>query len=194
MNELRPGQLRILKAVASLLEDPSNKITIARIAQENGVTEAAIYRHYRSKEEIFMSLMAYMEANFLGPLNTIQQETQKTGERLERLYVTYMEFLEGHPGLARLFLGHGANEAPGLAERVKLLNAKVRAQIAQMLRFGQAQEALAKDFNPEQGAEVLYGLIVAAAMAQAYSFPQIENDERWAIFAKTILKPEAWAA
>ena len=56
VQSLSPGKLRILQAVASLLEDPSSKITINRLAAKISVTEAAIYRHYKSKDEIFAAL------------------------------------------------------------------------------------------------------------------------------------------
>ena len=54
--ELSQGQLRILKAVASLLENPAHKITVQRIAQEIHVTDGAIYRHYKSKDDIFQTM------------------------------------------------------------------------------------------------------------------------------------------
>ena len=187
LGEMSQGKLRILKAVSEILEDPSAKITINKIARGVNVTEAAIYRHYKSKEEIFLSLIGYMENNFLGPLNHVQQETQDTEKRLEKIYYSYIDFLEGHPGLSRLFLGHGATEASGIAERIQILHGKIRAQLAQMIRFGQAQGVVQKETSPEQGSEVFYGMVVAAAMAQAYKFPQIETDARWQILRQSIL-------
>lgn len=187
-NELKPGQLRILKAVATLLENPSGRITINRVAQEVGVTDAAIYRHYRSKEDIFQALMDYMEANFLTPLNTVQQETTNTARRLETVFHRYMQFFEGHPGLARLFMGHSAHEATGMAGRVQILNAKLRSQVAQILRYGEAQGENNPNVTSEQGTELFYGMVTAAAMAQVYDFPQIDAAERWAVFKKTVLK------
>lgn len=192
--ELRPGQLRILKAVAALLEDPSAKVTIASIARQIGVTEAAIYRHYRSKNDIFLSIMDYMEANFLGPLNTVQKESNSTAERLETVFERYMAFFEGHPGLARLFLGHGSSAAPGLGERVQLLNAKIRAQVAQMLRYGYAQDELHEGISSEQAAELFYGLIVAAAMGQVFSLAQVDVSARWQVFSHTVLRPKVQEA
>ncbi len=183
---LTSGQLRILKAVATLLENPANKITINTISREVHVTEGAIYRHYKSKEEIFESLISYMESNLIAPLNVVQKQSTDTEKRLHTIFNQYMEFLEGHPGLARLMLGHGADTAPNLAERVMLLNAKMRSQISQILKFGQAQGMLAKGLSPEQGTELFYGFIVGAAMGQAYSFPQIGADARWNVFSYTV--------
>lgn len=182
LGEMTPGKLKILKAVATLLENPSAKITISQIAKTIHVTDAAIYRHYKSKDEIFKALMGYMESNMLSPINTIQQETSETYLRMEGVYNQYMDFIEGHPGLARLFLGHGAHEAAGLAERIKLLHAKMRSQIAQILRFGQARKELLEDLEPEQVTEMFYGLMTGAAMAQSYSLPQVDTKGRWEAF------------
>lgn len=191
LQEMTPGKLKILKAVATILEDPSAKITINSIAKTIHVTDAAIYRHYKSKDEIFKALMGYMESNLLSPLNSVQQENTETYPRMEAVYTQYMEFLEGHPGLARLFLGHGAHEANGLAERIKLLHAKMRSQVAQILRFGQAKRELIQDLEPEQATEIFYGLLSGAAMAQAYGLPQVDVKGRWDAFAMMTFSPAA---
>ena len=184
----KPGQMRILKAVATLLENPGARITIARVAREVGVTDAAIYRHYRSKEDIFQALMDYLEINLLSPLNSVQQEYQDTRRRLEMVFMRYMEFFVGHPGLARIFMGHGASEATGLASRLQMLNAKLRSQVMQMLRYGEAQSDLNTYTTPEQGTELFYGMIIAAAMAQVYDFPQLDVEERWKIYCQAVFK------
>ncbi|MFZ2620430.1 MAG: TetR family transcriptional regulator [Alphaproteobacteria bacterium] len=183
---MTPGQLKILKAMATLLENPSKKLTVNQLAKEIHVTEGAIYRHYRSKEAIFDALATYMEANLLTPLNAAQSATMDTYQRLNTVFLAYMEFLEGHPGLARLLLGHSGHEAANMAERIKLLNAKLRAQVAQILKFGQAQGVLKNSLTPEQGTELFYGLVIGVAMAQAFALPQIGRDARWAIFATAV--------
>ncbi|MDD9911538.1 MAG: TetR family transcriptional regulator [Alphaproteobacteria bacterium] len=186
--KLTTGQLKILQAVATLLENPSQKITINRLAKEIHVTDGAIYRHYRSKDDIFEALLGYMEANLLTPLNVVQKQSSDTYRRLEIVFGNYMEFLSGHPGLARLLLGHGATEALGVGERIKLLNSKLRAQVAQILKFGQAQGVLKENVKPEQATELFYGLIVAAAMAQAYDMPQVGMESRWQVFSQAVFK------
>lgn len=186
LGEMTDGKLRILRAVSTLLEDPSNRITISKIAKTVHVTDAAIYRHYKSKDEIFSSLLAYMETNLLGPLNT-DESGHETAVRMQEVFNHYMDFLEGHPGLARLFLGHGATEASGVAERIKMLHAKMRSQVAQILRTGQGRGQVVPGISPEQGTELFYGLLVSAAMAQVYGFPMVEAEGRWEAFSATTL-------
>ncbi|NBX86762.1 MAG: TetR family transcriptional regulator [Proteobacteria bacterium] len=187
-NEMTAGQLRILKAVATLLENPANKITVQRIAQEIHVTDGAIYRHYKSKDEIFEAIAAYMESNILGPLNVVPKQTDVTAKRLELVFEQHMAFLEGHPGLARLFLGGGSTEATPMAERLKLLSAKVRAQLAQLLKFGEAQGALVSGMTPEQAVEMLYGFLVGTAVCYSFGLPQVPANQKWKVFATACLK------
>lgn len=192
--EMTDGQLRILKAVATLLENPANKITVQRIATEIHVTDGAIYRHYRSKDDIFEAIAGYMESNLLTPLNLAQQASTNTAKRLEMVFEQHMAFLEGHPGLARLMMGGGSTESIPLAERLKLLNAKVRAQVAQILKMGEAQNALAADVSPEQATEVFYGLLVATAMALSFGLPQVPGVQKWKVFASACLRGGADSA
>lgn len=190
-NELTPGQLRILKAVATLLENPANKITVQRIAAEIHVTDGAIYRHYKSKDDIFEAIASYMEGNLLAPMNRAQAETDVTAKRLERIFQAHMAFLEGHPGLARLLLGGGSTEAAPLAERLKLLNAKIRSQLAQILKVGEAQGALQAGITPDVATEVFYGLVAATALAYGFGLPQVAAAQKWAVFSNACLRTES---
>lgn len=186
--EMTDGQLRILKAVATLLENPANKITVQRIAAEIHVTDGAIYRHYKSKDEIFEAIAGYMEANLLTPMNTAQKQTDNTARRLEIIFGQHMAFLEGHPGLARLLLGGGSTEAAPMAERLKMLNAKIRAQVAQILKMGEVQKSLVDDVTPEQATELFYGLIVGTALTHSFNIPQVPAAQKWAMFAVACLR------
>lgn len=186
--EMTPGQLKILKAVATLLENPANRITVQRIAQEIHVTDGAIYRHYESKDEIFEAIAGYMEANLLGPLNLAPKQTESTPKRLQLVFEQHLAFLEGHPGLARLLLGGGASEAAPLAERLKLINAKVRGQVAQLLKFGEAQGVLAPDISPEQAAELYFGLLTGTAVSFSFNLPQISAAQKWHLLATATLQ------
>ena len=187
-SELTGGQLRILKAVATLLENPATKLTVQRIATEIHVTDGAIYRHYKSKDEIFEAIVGYMESNLLGPLNAAPKQTEHTPKRLELVFEQHMAFLEGHPGLARMLLGGGSTESEPLAERLKLLNAKVRAQLVQMLKFGEAQNVLQQDISAEQATEMLYGILVGTAVCYSFGLPQISSSQKWRLFATACLK------
>lgn len=184
MNQLSPGRLKILQAVSTLLEENAVKITTAKIAQKVGVSEAAIYKHYKSKSEIFNALIAYIEAHLLTPLNQAQHESQNTKNRLQYIYKTYMEFFEGHPGLAKIFLNQTSAETASIYDSVQKINIKIRSQLNQICKFGLANKDLKGDYTPEEIAETFYSLIISFALTQSLSVHSIDRADRWILFNK----------
>jgi hypothetical protein len=87
-----------------------------------------------------------------------------------------------------MMLGGGSTESEPLAERLKLLNAKVRGQLNQLLKFGEAQGVLERDVTPEQATEMLYGLMVATAVCYSFGLPQVSAAQKWKLFATACLK------
>jgi len=184
MESLSPGKLKILQAVSTLLEEDSVKITTARIAQKVGVSEAAIYKHYKSKSDIFNALISYIEAHLLTPLNQAQQESQNTRSRLKYVYKTYMEFLEGHPGLAKILLNQTSAETVSIYDSVQRINIKIRSQLNQICKFGIANKELKPQFTSEEVSEAFYALTISFALTQSLSIHSVDRAERWILFNK----------
>lgn len=186
--QMSEGKLKILKATADLLEEPGQRLTVNRIARQVSVTDAAIYRHYRSKEDIFSALMNYMEANFLTPLGHAQQKDVLTRSEVEAICRQHMDFLIGHPGLARMLLGQANTEASGVSDKVKLLNAKIRSQFAQLLKWGQMKKHFVLKLRPELAADFIYGQLLAVAMACVFDLPAIDDDMRLDMIMQTVFE------
>jgi AcrR family transcriptional regulator len=187
VDNLSPGRLKVLQAVSTLLEDNAVKITTAKIAQKVGVSEAAIYKHYKSKSEIFNALMVYIEGHLLTPLNQAQQESQNTKTRLQYIYKTYMEFFEGHPGLGKIVLNQTSSETASIYDSVKTVNAKVRSQLAQICKFGHANKELNENFTAEEIAESFYSLVMSFALTQSLDLPALDKIDRWVVFSKLFI-------
>ena len=188
MEQLSPGKLKILQAVSTLLEDNSVKITTAKIAQKVGVSEAAIYKHYSSKSDIFDSLIAYIESHLLTPLNQAQAESTSTKNRLQYIYKTYMEFFEGHPGLGKIVLNQTSSETASLFESVKLINSKIRSQLSQICKFGQASGDLNSALSADEVAEAFYAITMNFALTQSLNIQSVDRLERWVLINKLFFK------
>ena len=62
MDKLKPKQLEIMQNLARMLENKGPvKVTTASLANECGITEAAIYRHFPSKRKIYEGLVNFCE-------------------------------------------------------------------------------------------------------------------------------------
>src|SRR5438128_6744217 len=73
---LKPGERRvqILQAVAMMLEQPgAERITTAALAARLDVSEAALYRHFASKAQMFEGLIEFIEQSVFSLVNQIQE-------------------------------------------------------------------------------------------------------------------------
>lgn len=77
MASTKPGQrkLQILQALASMLEQPKGeKITTAALAARLSVSEAALYRHFASKAQMYEGLIEFIESSVFGVINQITEK------------------------------------------------------------------------------------------------------------------------
>ena len=68
----KPGERRtqILQVLAGMLEQPgADRITTAALAAKLDVSEAALYRHFASKAQMFEALIDFIESSVFGPVS-----------------------------------------------------------------------------------------------------------------------------
>ncbi|MFI3246161.1 MAG: nucleoid occlusion factor SlmA [Ferrimonas sp.] len=126
----------ILECLAHMLEtSPGKRITIAALAAEVGVSEAALYRHFPSKARMFEGLIEFVENSLLNRINMIVREEKDTMTRVQLILQVLLTFAERNPGLTRLLTGDALiNEQTRLRDRINVLFDKIELQIKQVLR------------------------------------------------------------
>ena len=96
----------ILTALVRMLEQPhANRITTAALAQQLDQSEAALYRHFPSKANIFESLIDLAKAQLLEDLNHICATEPDGCQQLRKQLYALLLFTERHPGLTRVLTG-----------------------------------------------------------------------------------------
>jgi len=136
----KPGERRvqILQALASMLEQPgAERITTATLAAHLEVSEAALYRHFASKAQMYEGLLDYIEQAVFSLINHIAEreiETTPT-ERAGKVIHMVMQFSEKNPGLSRVMVGDAlVFENARLQQRMNLFFDKIEASLKQILR------------------------------------------------------------
>ncbi|MDQ3060456.1 MAG: nucleoid occlusion factor SlmA [Pseudomonadota bacterium] len=105
---LKPGERRgqILQALAAMLEQPdAERITTAALASRLGVSEAALYRHFASKAQMFEGLIALIEESVLTRVQQLVQQEADPVARSRKLVKAVLAFAEKNPGMARVMAG-----------------------------------------------------------------------------------------
>jgi TetR/AcrR family transcriptional regulator len=140
-------KLQILQTLAEMLEQPKGeKVTTAALAAKLDVSEAALYRHFASKAQMFEGLIEFIESTVFGLINQISEQQENGLSQVEAITGMLLNFAERNPGMTRVLIGDAlVNEDERLQARMNQFIERVEMAIKQALRVavtqGQAQEA-----------------------------------------------------
>jgi TetR/AcrR family transcriptional regulator len=143
MPAVKPGarRLHILQVLARMLENPKGeKVTTAALARELDVSEAALYRHFASKAQMFEGLIEFIEQTLFGLVNKITAEEDDGLKQTEAILSSLLGFAEKNPGMTRVLVGDAlVNEDERLQLRINQLHDRLEATLKQCLRVAVTQ-------------------------------------------------------
>ena len=136
MDKLKPRQLDIMQSLAKMLQAKGPvKVTTASLANECGITEAAIYRHFPSKRKIYEGLVDFCEQSLFDLIGNINSSKDDHLEKVSKIMVLLVSFSEKNPGLARLLTREAVSiDEASLDDRIKQMFSKIELQIKQNLQ------------------------------------------------------------
>ena len=168
---MKPGQRReqILQTLAAMLEQPgTERITTALLAAKLEVSEAALYRHFASKAQMFEGLIDFIEHSVFGLVNQIAEREGDGAQKAARMVTVLLQFGEKNPGMARVMVGDAlVFEHERLHQRMNQLFERIESALRQVLRV--AAEAN-KSASPTADAQVRAAVLVAFALGQLQRF------------------------
>ncbi|HRK56590.1 MAG TPA: nucleoid occlusion factor SlmA [Burkholderiaceae bacterium] len=139
----KPGErkLQILQSLASMLEDPKGeKVTTAALAQRLSVSEAALYRHFASKAQMFEGLIEFIESTIFGLINDIANKESSGLAQARGMVRMLLEFAQTNRGMTRVLIGDAlVGEHERLLERMNQLNERIEASLRQSFRVADSQ-------------------------------------------------------
>ncbi len=154
-----PGRRReqILQCLAGMLEEgAAERVTTAALAARLQVSEAALYRHFASKAQMFEALIDFIEASLFGLVAQIESQQTAGLAQAARMLQALLAFGERNPGLCRVLTGEAlVGEHARLRERVQRLLLRFEASVRQSLRLAQQQGEVANGFEPAERARWL---------------------------------------
>ncbi|NBX99328.1 MAG: nucleoid occlusion factor SlmA, partial [Burkholderiaceae bacterium] len=98
----RPGErrLQILQVLAEMLQHPKGeRVTTAALAAKIQVSEAALYRHFASKAQMFEGLIGFIEQTVFGLINQITQKEESGLAQVRGILQMLLAFAEKNPGM-----------------------------------------------------------------------------------------------
>ncbi len=164
MATAKPGErkLQILQTVAEMLEQPkSEKITTAALAAKLDISEAALYRHFASKAQMFEGLIEFIEQTVFGLVNKISAEETDGLKQAEGIVALLLGFAQKNRGMTRVLIGDAlVNENERLQLRINQFLDRIEATLKQSLRIAATQGKLAIDADAGALANVLVCYVI----------------------------------
>ena len=143
MASTKPGQrkLQILQALAAMLEHPKGeKITTAALAARLSVSEAALYRHFASKAQMFEGLIDFIETSVFGVINQIVENEERGIDQAHAILQMLLSFAANNPGMTRVLIGDAlVNEDERLQLRMNMFYERVELACKGALRLAASQ-------------------------------------------------------
>jgi len=160
----RPGarKLQILQTLAAMLEDPrAEKVTTAALAARLDVSEAALYRHFASKAQMFEGLIEFIETTIFTLINDIAAKENSGREQVRQMIRMLLDFAQTNRGMTRVLIGDAlVNENERLQERMNQLFDRVEASLKQALRVAVTQSELPSDLDAAARASMSVAYVV----------------------------------
>jgi TetR/AcrR family transcriptional regulator len=151
---------QILQVLAGMLESPRpEKITTAALAGKLDVSEAALYRHFASKAQMFEGLIEFIEKTLFGLINKLTAE-EKSGlgglAQVEGIVSLLLGFAKKNPGMTRVLIGDAlVNENDRLQIRINQLHDRLEATLKQALRFALSEKEIPAEIDVSAQANLL---------------------------------------
>ena len=163
----RPGErrLQILQTLANMLEQPgAERVTTASLAAKIGVSEAALYRHFASKAQMFEGLIDFVDQSVTGLIRQVTDREPAGPQQAVRIVSLLLQFAEKNPGMSRVMIGDAlVLEHERLQERINLLFDKIEAQLRQSLKNSESS-------TPTADAQVVASVLVAFMQGRLQRF------------------------
>jgi len=134
----RPGERRvqILETLATMLQEPgAERITTAALAAKLDVSEAALYRHFASKAQMFEGLIEFIEQSVFNLVAQIALRETSPAVQVRQVMTVLLQFGEKNPGMTRVMVGDAlVFENERLVVRMNQFFERIESQLRQSLR------------------------------------------------------------
>ncbi|MFH0918970.1 MAG: TetR/AcrR family transcriptional regulator [Fibrobacterota bacterium] len=154
-------QQAILQAAREIIvTEGMEALTVRAIADRLELTDGALYRHFKSKEDILAMLIDETEQTLLEMVRTAGQKSGDTFEKLENILYSHLSYAEQRKGVTFILIASTYNiKATRLREKMWYVIGRYLDTIRAVLNEGVRKGVLRKDLDVEAASTIFFGLI-----------------------------------
>lgn len=159
-------QAEIVRTVVALAAESSPAdITTARIASAMALTQGAVFRHFPTKEAIWLAVAEWIEETLLGAVGQASRSSGEPLEQLRAMFRAHVGFAVAYPGAPRLIF-HELQQ-PGdsaVKRRIRDLLGSYRGTLLQILKHAGERGAVGREIDVEHAATLFIGAVQGLVM------------------------------
>jgi len=185
-------QAEIVAAALRLARDASpTLITTTDIASAIGVTQGAVFKHFPTKDAIWLAAMGWVREQLLAALTQSAQAAPTPLAGLEAVFRTHVAFVASHPGVPRLIFHELQQPADSaVKQEVRTLLQAYRQLLMSLLGAAAQRGEVAADLNREAAATLFVGIVQGLVMQSMLSGKPVtlktQADRVFAIYLRGI--------
>lgn len=193
-----PTEARRAEIVAAVLhlaatQSPAH-ITTGDIAGELGFTQGAVFRHFPSKDAIWLAVLAWVDAELIAALERAAQEGRTPLDGLERVFMAHIRFVMAWPGVPRiLFHDLQRPDDTPLKQRVRQLLGRYRQILARLFDAAARQGQVGGGLDTHAAATLfigtIQGLVMQSMLAASPSGVEDEARRVLVLYLRAIQEP-----
>lgn len=159
-------QAEIVAAALRLAQDTSPaSITTTDLADAVGVSQGALFKHFSTKEAIWLAVMAWVTEHLLRSLHEAAEQAPTPTEALRRVFDAHVNFVVAYPGVPRvIFHELQQPEDSPLKQQVRGLMQGYRELLLGLLHASVKRGDVAFDLDVTAAATLFVGIVQGLVM------------------------------
>lgn len=157
--EIKERQLEIIEAAGEILtESGIAGLTTKNLAAKMGFAESALYRHFKGKEEIILTMLRYLAKNMDSRLTNSVLDIESPEEKLKAVFNNQFEFFKRNPHfLVAIFSDGLLEESKSINEAIMQIMAIKRKHLLQIIQQGQKQHQFTEKLTADELVHIIMG-------------------------------------
>ncbi len=174
-------------------------VTTQDMAQAMGVTQGAVFRHFASKDAIWLAVMHWVRDRLLSVLGRAAAQGHDPLDALQRMFYAHVDFIAAHPAIPRgLMSEHLHNRSSALRRLVTEIMLGYEAKISGLLEEAKARGLVRRDLDAHAAATLyigmIQGLVLQASILREQRTLAAEAARTFPIYLQAIRPPSTEGA
>ncbi len=164
-------QAEIVAAALRLAQDSSPAaITTTDLASAVGLSQGALFKHFASKEAVWLAAMTWVTEHLLRSLNEAAQQADTPLEALRRVFDAHVDFVVTYPGVPRVIFHELQQPVDSpLKQQVRGLMQAYRQLLLRLLEVAVQRGDVAADLDAPAAATLFVGIVQGLVMQSMLS-------------------------